>query len=445
MTGTGPLSLPSSDRLKDVAAINARSLPASTQPEAEIEYIDISNVDYFGVVDRESAPRLRFEDAPSRARRRIAPGATIVSSVRPALQAVAHFADANDDLICSTGFNTVEPHAHRLLPRFAYYVLISDHARQHFEACSTGVGYPAVGDKWFGALPVPVPPLEEQARIATFLDQACAVIDRVSLRKQGQITALQHYWRSVLQRLVTRGVTADPRLEATTSTWLPALPKGWAPVALKRCAEIRGGLTLGKSYEGELVERPYLRVANVQDGFLDLADVSTIELPEAAASRVTLREGDVLMNEGGDLDKLGRGCLWKGEIEGCLHQNHVFAIRCDPHRLNPQFLAYVSASAYGRAYFEATGKQTTNLAATNATKVGLFPVPLAPRTMQDTIVSHLSEREQEFNALRDILSQQRNSLRHYRASLIHECVTGRRSVTDEDLNRVRDHAQHSSA
>ena len=88
---------------------------------------------------------------------------------------------------------------------------------------------------------------------------------------------------------------------------------------IKRIAEIQGGLTLGKQYEGPLIERPYLRVGNVQDGCLDLADVSVIELPASVAATVELRPDDVLMTEGGDLDKLGRGYLWKGEIasEAC--------------------------------------------------------------------------------------------------------------------------------
>jgi type I restriction enzyme, S subunit len=76
-------------------------------------------------------------------------------------------------------------------------------------------------------------------------------------------------------------------------------------VSLKRVSEIQTGLTLGKVYEGPLIERPYLRVANVQDGHLNLEEVTTIEVPEEVARRVELRPDDVLMTEGGDLDKLG--------------------------------------------------------------------------------------------------------------------------------------------
>ena len=101
------------------------------------------------------------------------------------------------------------------------------------------------------------------------------------------------------------------------------------------------------------------------------------------------------MTEGGDLDKLGRGYLWKGEIEGCLHQNHIFAVRCYRHKLMPMFLTYLTAAKYGRDYFEATGKKTTNLACTNATKVGEFPIQLPPVAEQEAICIFLRQKLEE--------------------------------------------------
>jgi len=110
-----------SDRLKDVAAINAVALSAGTDPAYEFDYLEISNVDYHGIVDPNAIERLRFEDAPSRARRLVAAGSTVISSVRPNLQAVAFFPDAPAHFVCSTGFNVVEPQPSRLSPQFAYY------------------------------------------------------------------------------------------------------------------------------------------------------------------------------------------------------------------------------------------------------------------------------------------------------------------------------------
>ena len=424
------------ERLKDVARVNANALPAGTDADYEFDYLEISNVNYNGVVSTDAIEHLRFEDAPSRARRRVASGSTVISSVRPNLQAVAFFASAPKHLICSTGFNVVEPQSNKLAPQFTYYHLLSENARQYFEAAATGVGYPAIGDKDFNAFTVTLPPLPEQQRISTYLDASCAAIDAAVSAKRRQLDTLEALRKSIIQRAVTRGITSDAALESTGNVWLEQIPRGWKLVALKRIAEIRGGLTLGKQYEGELVERPYLRVGNVQDGHLDLADVSVIELPASVAAGVELWPNDVLMTEGGDLDKLGRGHLWRGEIPGCLHQNHIFAVRCFAHKLKPMFLAYATAAQYGRDYFEATGKKTTNLANTNATKVGQFPIPLPPLAEQEAICAHLDERTAEVNRIAATITAQIDTLIAYRKSLIHECVTGQRRVTEADVAAI---------
>jgi len=99
------------------------------------------------------------------------------------------------------------------------------------------------------------------------------------------------------------------------------------------------------------------------------------------------------MNEGGDADKLGRGTVWESQIEGCLHQNHVFRVRADRRVLEPWFLAHVSASAYGKKYFLGASKQTTNLATINSTQIGAFPIPLPSVEEQRRIVEILSSHD----------------------------------------------------
>ncbi len=164
------------DRLKDVAAINAASLPANTDPEYEFDYLEISNVDYYGVVNPDAIERTRYEVAPSRARRRVRKNNTVISSVRPNLQAAAFLSSGRDNLVSSTGFNVVQPNERKLDPKFGYYSLISEAGRQYFEATAKGVGYPAVDDKDFCSFPMPLPPLPEQERIAAYLDASCASI-----------------------------------------------------------------------------------------------------------------------------------------------------------------------------------------------------------------------------------------------------------------------------
>jgi len=194
-----------SDRLKDLSAINGSSLPANTNADHEFDYLEISNVNYHGIVDPQAIERLRYEDAPARARRRLAKDCTAISSVRPNLQAVAFIENAPDDLVCSTGFNVVRPAAHKLSPKFAYYSLLADGARQYFEAAAKGVGYPAVDDKDFQSFNIPLPPLPEQQRIAAYLDASCAAIDAAVAAKRRQLEMLDALRKSIIQRAVTRG------------------------------------------------------------------------------------------------------------------------------------------------------------------------------------------------------------------------------------------------
>jgi type I restriction enzyme S subunit len=343
------------------------------------------------------------------------------------------------------GFGSTEFHV--LRPRksvegqFLYYATFNPVYRDYAAENMTGAaGQKRVSSRFLKDTRLYLPSLSEQKRIIDFLDASCAAIDAAVSAKKRQVEVLQTLSKSIIQRVVTRGISEPIVLKSSGNVWLEQIPRGWKLVCLKRIATIQGGLTLGKQYEGPLVERPYLRVGNVQDGYLDLADVSVIQLPARVTAAVELHTDDVLMTEGGDLDKLGRGYLWKGEISGCLHQNHIFAVRCFAHKLNPVFLAYVTAAQYGRDYFEATGKKTTNLACTNATKVGEFPIPLPPLREQEAICAHLNKK---LGALKQIIAgieTQIATLTAYRKSLIHECVTGQRRVTEADLVRSQSSA-----
>ncbi|MFJ9032516.1 restriction endonuclease subunit S [Streptomyces sp. NPDC102274] len=160
----------------------------------------------------------------------------------------------------------------------------------------------------------------------------------------------------------------------------------WERVRLDAVASVAAGVTLGSEPVGNgTVELPYLRVANVLDGRIDTTEVKTVRILQSRYERFALQKGDLLLTEGGDLDKLGRGAVWDGRLEECLHQNHVFRVRCGERTL-PDFLALYTSSPEGRAYFQSVGKQTTNLASINSTQVKQMPIPVPPREEQERIM-----------------------------------------------------------
>lgn len=163
-------------------------------------------------------------------------------------------------------------------------------------------------------------------------------------------------------------------------------PDGWSRKPLKEIAEVRTGVAKGKTGLRDPIDLPYLRVANVQDGHLDLDEIKLITVERQQIARYSLRTGDILMTEGGDFDKLGRGAVWRGQIEPCLHQNHIFAVRPQAELIDSNFLSALAASQYGRTYFLSCAKRSTNLASINAAQLKAFPV-LLPNIREQRLIS----------------------------------------------------------
>jgi type I restriction enzyme S subunit len=217
----------------------------------------------------------------------------------------------------------------------------------------------------------------------------------------------------------------------------PDLPPGWAWTTLREIADLKGGITKGqKRAPGtRLRQVPYLRVANVQRGHLDLADVRTIEATEGEIEELRLLPGDVLFNEGGDRDKLGRGWLWRGEIPECIHQNHVFRARLRSPDIHPKFLSWYGNSV-GQDYFWNEGKHTTNLASINLAKLGSLPVALPPAVEQERIVAEIERLFSLLDAGVEALKRVQANLRRYRASVLQAACEGRLVPTEAELARA---------
>lgn len=282
----------------------------------------------------------------------------------------------------------------------------------------------------FNNFTIPMPPLAEQERIAAFLDAECAEIDTVLEKTRASIEEYKKLKQAIITQAVTKGIRGDRPMKDSGIEWIGDIPVEWRKTQLRHCAAIKSGITLGKKYEktDSLVERPYLRVANVQDGYVDLSVLTTIEVTQDEDLKYRLRAGDVLMTEGGDRDKLGRGCVWHGEIEPCLHQNHIFAVQTSKDTLLPEFLEYLTVSDVGRSYFDVTAIKTTNLACTSSSKVLAFTIPLPSVEEQAEIVEALNTKCAGIDALVAKKQQYLTEIENYKKSLIYEYVTGKKEV-----------------
>ena len=318
-------------------------------------------------------------------------------------------------------------------PQYLDYLLRTQAYASEYLCRSTGVNtsrlrlYP---DK-FLEIPILCPPLDEQIAINKFIGHADQKIRRAIRAKKNLIALLSEQKQVILNQTVTKGLDSNVRFKASGNNLLGYIPEHWIVARLKDLAIVQTGLTLGKNYQSSATDSyPYLRVANVQQGRVDLRDVKLIDVPKKEAMGATLHSGDVLMTEGGDIDKLGRGCVWRDELLPCLHQNHLFAVRCCETKLDPEFLVGLMSSQHGRAYFQLTAKQTTNLASTNSTTLRAFPVMVPPIAEQKAILDVVAERSFKANAA---ISQAQNEIRlllELRTNLIFNLVTGKLDVRE---------------
>jgi type I restriction enzyme S subunit len=336
-------------------------------------------------------------------------------------------------LLNGVGFGTTELHVVTPGPhvdaRFLYYLTAGSHFRRMGEANMIGAaGQKRVPTEFVLDYRVPVLDTAQQRAIAHYLDAETARIDALIAAKERLLTILAEKRRAVITQAVTRGLDPNVPMRDSGIPWLGEIPAHWKSVRLKHVATVQGGLALGKKYAGsEPIETyPYLRVANVQDGFVDLGEVKTVDVSEHDARSCRLRTGDVLMNEGGDADKLGRGAIWNGEIDPCLHQNHVFAVR--PEGVTAEWLNLWTCSDGAKAFFESRSKQSTNLASISATNVKELPIPLPPGPEQLRTVALVASQVAKLDAFELATSSSIALLCERREAVIAAAVTGQLDV-----------------
>jgi len=234
----------------------------------------------------------------------------------------------------------------------------------------------------FLALEIPLPPLAEQRRSVARIEELAAKIEDARNLREGMLARTEALIASYLNAyFASEAMQIAPR------------------ISLGAVAEIVSGVTLGRRLTGRTIRLPYLRVANVQDGHLDLSEIKEVGVLETEVNKWQLACGDLLLTEGGDWDKLGRGTVWRGEIANCIHQNHIFRLRTRPEDFVPEFLAALIGSPVGKAYFQAASKQTTNLASINQRQLRAFPVFQPPLSGQHKIVTELNALQDKVDAL----------------------------------------------
>lgn len=327
--------------------VNERVEPGDTDLEhyVGLEHLDGDSLKIrrWGTPDDVEATKLRFKKGD------------IIFGRRRVYQ--RKLAVADFDGICSAHAMVLRPKSDVVLPEFLPFFMQSDLFMNRALEISVGSLSPTINWRTLAAQEFPLPPPDEQRRLVEVL---LAFMDTEEALREctNSSEALEN---SLLVAEFGRYFDTLRELE---------------PIPLGDLAFVQSGVAKGRpQVPGVTVEKRYITVSNVQDGFLDLSNVKAITVEKDKVSQYLLQIGDVLMTEGGDPDKLGRGTVWEGQIPDCVHQNHIFAVRPDQVRLDPWFLAAVARSPYGKDYFLACAKRTSNLATINKQQVRAFLVP----------------------------------------------------------------------
>lgn len=253
--------------------------------------------------------------------------------------------------------------------QYLYYFLRSDFGKQMIKARASGSVRDNLKLEMLKEMTIPDISKEEQHFCAQILDRLQILIQ---LRKQ----ELQKLDDLIKARFVE--MFGDMFLNSNS----------WIEQPLESLADVVSGITKGrKTKEKNLIEVPYMAVSNVKDGYIDWTTIKTIEATKQEIEQYRLLPDDVLMTEGGDPDKLGRGAILKEPLENCIHQNHIFRVRLNESLILPIFFAEYLKHQKAKRYFGGCAKQTTGIASINMRQLKALPVLIPPIELQEQFVT----------------------------------------------------------
>lgn len=447
-----------STKLKEILIYRDELIPLKDKKE----YITIKVKRRFGGL--EERDRQFGKQILTKKQYKLLPHSFIISRVQCWHQAYAIVPDdIPDNMIASINYDQFEISSNVDI-RFFWWLANSTLFTNLVRSCASGI----VKEKMvfnrnaFLEKEILLPPLKEQIKISKRIDKVhkeCLLIDNriidniatsAKLRQailqeavQGKLIKqnkddesaekLLQRIKAEKQKLIAAGkLKKEKELPSITEEEIPfELPKGWVWCRLGEIINLVSGVTLGKTYKEELVQVPYLRVANVQRGYVDISHLKELAVPKSEIEKYALEEGDLVMIEGGDWDKVGRCAIWNGEVKPCIHQNHIFRLRFYGSISN-QWAELFLNSPVARRYFESCSKQTTNLASINKTQLTRLLFALPPLSEQQRIVAKVQQLLQMVNQLEKQVVHCKTQAGQLLQAVLKEAFTGKGKIYAEN-------------
>jgi type I restriction enzyme S subunit len=419
--------------LKYVVNANQEVLTENTDTDYEIRYVDIGNVTQEGLIAPPTI--MRFEDAPSRARRIVRSGDTIVSTVRTYLKAIAYFPCAEENLIVSTGFAVLTP-TENVIPKFLHYLVSSQQTIETITANSVGVSYPAINSSELVAIPVCFPPnRDEQQVISDYLDRKTAAIDTLIAKKEQQIALLQEQRTAVINQAVTKGLNPNAPVKDSGIPLLDCIPTHWNLSKLKfHCSTTKGFAFDSEAFAVDGV--PVVKATDIKNESIRRASTYIPHDLVSSYKKTLLKEGDIVISTVGSqahvLDSaVGQLAMVPREFEGALlNQNTVILRPLTESKVENLFLFSALRSNGFRKYLDLYAHGTANQASLNLVDILDYPLAIPPIEEQGEIIQLIQEEQQRIDQLIQNQDRQIELLKEYRTAVISAAVTGKIDVRD---------------
>jgi len=418
-------------RVKEIAYINQKSLSDETPLDYEFDYVDIGSVTYG--TSGYSSERMTFENAPSRAKRIVKSGDTIISTVRTYLKAITQI-DCAENLIVSTGFAVLTPKKIIYKSYFSNW-LMSETFINRVSAISKGVSYPATNSTEIGDLFVFLPPLLEQTSIAAYLDTKTAQIDRqIDLLSQ-KATQYGKLKRSLINETVTRGLDKSVPMKDSDVVWIGEVPEHWGLKRLKELGDLYSGLT-GKSGDDFSQENehgePFVPFTNIANNFyLSTSNLKLVVIhPSEKQNYVKINDLFFLMSSE-DYADLGKCSLLTEEMKKKTYLNSFCkGFRFTKRTVNPKYINYLLHSTQYRLSLSNEGKGFTRINL-RMDKINDMRLLIPSMSEQQAIAAYLDTKTTQIDRIVTAINTQINKLKDLRKALINDVVTGKIKVVSE--------------
>lgn len=307
-------------------------------------------------------------------------GTVILSSRAP----IGKTAIAGCEMCCNQGFKNLIC-SDAIYNEYLYFFLKSK--TDYLNSLGRGATFKEISKSIVESIEIPLPEVNQQKEIA---EKFKKLEQLISLRKQ-QLAKLDEL---VKARFVE--MFGDVLLNSMQ----------WPEKTLENMADIVSGITKGrKTAEADLQEVPYMAVSNVKDGYIDWTTVKTILATRQEIEQYRLMPDDILMTEGGDPDKVGRGAIIKVPLKNSIHQNHIFRVRLDEQEILPSFFAEYLRHQKAKRYFLGCAKQTTGIASINMRQLRALPTLVPPLSLQKQFAAFVERVDRQKQTIQQSLEK----------------------------------------